>query len=82
MNLIDVTQTFQTEDDALQFLEQMRWPDGIRCPTCGCNCISKITRKSASKNKRTRVYQCLEKTCKQQFSPTRGTIFGDSHIPC
>lgn len=81
MNLIDVTRTFQTEDDALQFLEQMRWPDGIRCPTCGCNRISKITRKSASKNKRTRVYQCLEKTCKQQFSPTRGTIFGDSHIP-
>jgi len=59
----------------------MRWPDGIRCPTCGCDRISKITRKTASKNKRTRIYQCLEKTCKGQFSATSGTIYGDSHIP-
>ncbi len=82
MNLIDVTKTFQTEDDALQFLEQMRWPDGvIRCPICGNDRISKITRKTASKNKRTRIYQCLEKTCKKQFSATSGTIYGDSHIP-
>ena len=34
MNLIDVIRTFKTEDDALEFLETMRWPDGIRCPTC------------------------------------------------
>jgi hypothetical protein len=89
MNLIDVTRQFQTEDDALQFVEQMRWPDGIvRCPTCGCDRISKITRKPKERtdpkkhvNRRTRIYQCLEKTCKQQFSATRGTIFGDSHIP-
>jgi hypothetical protein len=81
MNLIDVTKTFKSEDDALEFLEHMRWPDGIRCPTCGCDRISKITRKTASKNKRTRIYQCLEKTCKQQFSATSGTIYGDSHLP-
>lgn len=81
MNLIDVTKTFKTEDDALEFLEKQRWPDGIRCPTCGNDRISKITRKTASKNKRTRIYQCLEKTCKQQFSATSGTIYGDSHIP-
>jgi transposase-like protein len=59
----------------------MRWPDGIRCPVCGCDRISKITRKTKSKNKRTRIYQCLESTCKQQFSATNGTIFNDSHIP-
>ena len=81
MNLIDVTKTFQTEDDALAFLEQMRWPDGIRCPVCGADNISKITRQTASKNKRIRIYQCLEKTCKAQFSATSGTIYGDSHLP-
>jgi transposase-like protein len=60
----------------------MRWPDGIiRCPVCGADRISKITRKTASKNKRTRIYQCLEETCKQQFSATAGTIFNDSHLP-
>ena len=81
MNLIDVTQTFQNDDDCLAYLETMRWPDGIRCPTCGNDKISKITRKTPSKNKRTRIYQCLEKTCKQQFSATNGTIFNDSHLP-
>jgi len=70
----------------------MRWPDGIRCPVCGCDRISKITRKAgtvtrgktegeARKNRRTRIYQCLEETCKQQFSATAGTIFNDSHLP-
>src|SRR5271165_6724746 len=81
MNLIDVIKEFKTEDDALEFLEKMRWPNGVRCPTCGNDKISKITRKTESKNKRTRLYQCLEKTCKQQFSATSGTIYGDSHLP-
>jgi len=81
VNLIDVTQTFQNDDDCLAYLETMRWPDGIRCPICGNDRISKITRKTVSKNKRTRIYQCLEKTCKSQFSATNGTIFNDSHLP-
>jgi hypothetical protein len=81
MNLIDVTREFQNDDDCLAYLESMRWPDGIRCPICGCDQISKITRKTPSKNKRTRIYQCLEKTCKTQFSATNGTIFNDSHLP-
>jgi len=81
VNLIDVTKTFKTDDDCLAYLESMRWPDGIRCPICGNDHISKITRKTVSKNKRTRIYQCLEKTCKAQFSATNGTIFNDSHLP-
>lgn len=81
MNLIDVTQQFKSDDDCLAYLESMRWPDGIRCPVCGCERISKITRKMTGKNKRTRIYQCLEETCKQQFSATSGTIFNDSHLP-
>jgi transposase-like protein len=81
MNLIDVTQQFKTDDDCLAYLESMRWPDGIRCPVCGNDRVSKITRKPGSKNVRTRIYQCLEPTCKQQFSATSGTIFNDSHLP-
>jgi transposase-like protein len=81
MNLIDVTEQFKSDDDCLAYLETMRWPDGIRCPVCGNDQISKITRKTASKNKRTRIYQCLEATCKSQFSATSGTIFNDSHLP-
>jgi len=81
MNLIDVTQQFKSDDDCLACLESMRWPDGIICPVSGSSHISKITRKTVNKNKRTRIYQCLEETCKQQFSATSGTIFNDSHLP-
>jgi len=82
MNLIDVTQKFPNDEECLKYIEQMRWPDGIvRCPICGCDRISRITRKSASKNVRKSLYQCLEPTCKQQFSATSGTIFNDSHLP-
>jgi len=82
VNLIDVTRELGTEQDCLAFLEKQRWPDGVvRCPVCGCDQVSRITRKSVTKNKRTAIYQCLEKTCKQQFSATSGTIFNDSHLP-
>lgn len=81
MNLIDVTRELATEEQCFAFLEQMRWPDGVRCPVCGNNQISRITRKSQTKNVRKSLYQCLEPTCKQQFSVTSGTIFHDSRIP-
>jgi transposase-like protein len=82
MNLIDVTKQFPTDEECLVYIEKMRWPDGVvRCPTCGRDRISRITRKSDTKNVRKSLYQCLEPTCKQQFSATSGTIFNDSHLP-
>jgi ISXO2-like transposase domain/Transposase zinc-ribbon domain len=81
MNLSTVTRKFKTEEECLEHLEKTRWPDGVRCPTCGNDKICKGTRKATAKNNRTRFYQCLEPTCKQQFSATNGTIFHRSHIP-
>ena len=82
MNLIDVTRQFKTDDDCLDYLEKVRWPKGeVCCIACGSLKVSKITRESDSKNKRTRIYQCLEKECGHQFSPTAGTVFHDSHLP-
>jgi transposase-like protein len=81
MKLIDVPKAFATDEMCLAYLEAMRWPNGIRCPICGAKEVSKITRKSKSKNVRAQLYQCLEKTCKTQFSATSGTIFHDSHLP-
>ena len=46
MNLIDVTQQFATDEQCLAYLEAMRWPNGVRCPVCGNDKISRITRKS------------------------------------
>lgn len=81
MNLATVARTFRSEEDCLEHLEKARWPDGVRCPICGCNQICKGTRTPGGKNLRTRFYQCLEPTCKQQFSATNGTIFHGSHLP-
>jgi hypothetical protein len=81
MRLIDVGKAFATDEQCLNYLERSRWPNGVRCLTCGCDKVSRITRKSKSKNKRAQLYQCLEPTCKQQFSVTTGTIFHDSHLP-
>lgn len=80
MNLIDITSTFAAEESCLNLLEQLRWPDGVRCLQCGGARISKIHRTAKGKNKRARLYQCLD--CKGfQFTSTAGTIFADSHLP-
>ncbi len=83
MKLIEVTKAFATEEQCLAYLEAKRWPNGVRCLTCGSKEISRITRKVTKKsdNKRAQLYQCLEPTCKAQFSATTGTIFNGSHLP-
>jgi transposase-like protein len=80
MRMIDVSRKFTTDDKCLDYLEQMRWPSGVCCVHCGVLNVSKITR-TTGKNKRVRIYQCLEKECGKQFSATSGTIFNDTHLP-
>jgi transposase-like protein len=77
---MDVNREFKTEEDCVAELERVRWPEGVRCPTCGCKNVSRINRKPTAKNKRTRSFQCLEKTCKAQFTATHGTMFYRSHL--
>jgi transposase-like protein len=88
MNLIDVTNKLKTEDQCLDFIEKVRWPDGkIRCVKCDSDKVSRITRtvnpniprSEKKQNKRTRLYACL--ACKHRFTPTVGTLFHDSHLP-
>jgi len=82
MNIREAHAKFATDEQCLEYIKQMRWPDRIiRCPECGEKNITKVERKSSSKNKRGWFYLCLEKTCHNQFSPTSGTIFHDTHLP-
>src|SRR5260370_7248976 len=81
MKLIDVTKQFTNDDKCLDYIEKMRWPNGLCCIHCGVLNVSKITREKKGKNQRTRIYQCLEKECGKQFSATSGTIFNDTHLP-
>jgi transposase-like protein len=79
-SIIDVVRDFPDEKKCHDYMETMRWPEGVRCVTCGCDRVSKITSSSKKQNVRY-LYQCLETTCKQQFSVTSGTIMHDSHLP-
>ena len=81
MKLIDITRQFKSDDDCLDYIEKMRWPNGeIGCVHCGeIGRVSRITREKKGKNQRTRLFQCL--ACGKQFSATSGTIFNDTHLP-
>ena len=82
ISIAEIFIKFSTEEQCLEYIEKMRWPDGIvRCLTCGDKNVKRIVREAASKNKRSWFYLCLNKDCHQQFSPTAGTLFADSHLP-
>ncbi|HJP88564.1 MAG TPA: IS1595 family transposase [Candidatus Limnocylindrales bacterium] len=62
---------FGSEDKCRTYLEQLRWPEGVRCTRCGSDKISRIKARAQ--------FDC--DSCRYQFSVTAGTIFHDSHLP-
>ena len=71
---------FQNADEAREFLEQKRWPNGAICPHCGATEVYRLQAKTESISPvRKGVWKC--KMCRKQFTVTIGTIFEDSHIP-
>ena len=78
MNLLKVTQTFATEDQALDYLIKQRWPKGVTCLACGHVKVYKIATKGKT-GKPCRLFECAE--CGLHFSATTGTLFHDSHLP-
>src|SRR6266446_901269 len=92
MNRIDVTKKFATPEACNDFIESIRWPDGVTCTECGSKTVTKYQK---NEGKRTRLnpttgerevkpvparilYFCV--ACKAQFSATTGTIFSDTHL--
>src|SRR3712207_5469749 len=61
---------FSDPDVCLNFVRDLRWPNGVACPHCGCLEPSFL--------KTRRIWKC--KGCKKQFSVKVGTIFEDSPI--
>lgn len=78
MNLLTIAQTFATEDQALDYLIQSRWPDGVRCLACGHDKVYPIATRGKT-GRPVRLFECSE--CGQHFSATTGTLFHDSHLP-
>src|ERR1019366_10401795 len=78
MNLLSITQTFTTEDAALDYLIKARWPEGARCLACGHEKVYSITT-TGKTGKPCRLFECSD--CGLHFSATTGTLFHDSHLP-
>lgn len=68
--LQEAIQYFSNEEVCVQFVINMRWPDGVTCPQCQAKKVPYV--------KSRRVWQC--KGCRKQFSVKVGTIFEDSAI--
>ena len=71
MNLMKLMEECDTQDECRAILEELRWKDGVRCPRCQSDKISRIRKRFQ--------YDC--DSCRYQFSVTSGTIFHDSHLP-
>jgi transposase-like protein len=72
---------FSDEDKAREYLEKIRWVNGVECPHCGAidGHYPLIAQSKSKSPVRKGVWKC--KQCRKQFSVTVGTIFERSHIP-
>lgn len=66
---------FQDPDAAREYLESVRWANGIVCPHCGV--IDKFYKLTGDAH-RPGLYKCSD--CREQFSVTVGTVFESSKI--
>lgn len=69
-NQMEFEKQFHTEQDCLNYLIKIRWPEGIKCPSC-----NSIELWSLSRNR----YYCQD--CHKEFTAISGTIFHKSTKP-
>lgn len=81
LTLLSVMKRFSTEESAIQYFEQIRWPDGPFCPHCGNADGARIYKLTANEAKKIRLglYKCAE--CRDTFTVRVGTVMEDSHVP-
>ena len=63
---------FGSDDKCRAYLEQLRWPEGVRCPRCDAA-------KGISRLERRGQFDC--NSCGYQFSVRVGTVLQDSQLP-
>lgn len=71
IDLPELIERFGSEDKCHAYLEELRWPEGVKCPRCESDKISRIVKR--------RQFDC--DGCRYQFSVRVGTIFHDSKLP-
>src|SRR3990172_7411079 len=70
-SLIDVVHRFGSEEICREYLEKLRWPEGVACLRCGSLSVSEISTRDQ--------FDCND--CRYRFSVTSGTIFDNTKLP-
>jgi transposase-like protein len=71
MNLPELIDRYGSEDKCFEYLEGLRWPEGVECPRCQSRGISRITKRHQ--------FDC--NSCRYQFSVLVGSVLTDTHLP-
>ena len=71
INLTNLIERSNSEEICHTYLEGLRWPNGVACPRCGSDKISRIKARD----------QLDCDSCRYRFSVTAGTVFHGSHLP-
>ncbi|MCH8116433.1 MAG: IS1595 family transposase, partial [Chloroflexi bacterium] len=71
MNLMKLIDEFGDEDACREYLERLRWPNGLACIKCGSVAVTDLPNRN--------LFQCSD--CRYQFSVTTDTIMHDTHLP-
>lgn len=69
-NLVELMDMFPSEESCLEYLSQIRWPDGYQCICCADKNVLKLGRG---------LYRC--QSCKHEGSVISGTLFQGTHKP-
>ena len=74
MNILELFQSFQTDEQAIEHLEATRWRGRPLCPYCNSDLVGR----HASGDRANQRWQCRH--CTRAFSVTVGTIFHGTHM--
>ena len=72
-SLIEAVRYFEDFHNCLDFLVDMRWPNGVECPRCGSKEVAYLAK--------AHVWKCREAHPCQKFSAKTGTVMEDSPLP-
>ena len=73
MNIFELFNTFETELQAVRYLEEKRWGEKPHCTYCRSEKVC------PHRDREVRRWQCWN--CKKSFSVTVGTVFHRTHLP-
>jgi transposase-like protein len=73
IDLCELMERYGDEQSCRNYLEHLRWRNGVRCPKCNGEKISSILKRDQ--------YNCDNESCRYQFSVTADTMFHDTHLP-